>query len=162
MAENTNTIDNAWIWMLENFARKPKVLYETDGKSGILGYNNGSINLSTWQLEGLDFSPFKFVLCYIKQADRDFSTTQTNYVTPSVVVTIPLDEASLSTGYTAYIGGANVTNPNDRNVEFCVLCAIDATKTKFQVVSEHSLYGTALGARNDNGRYCYKIVGYYD
>ena len=65
------------------------------------------------------------------------------------MVFIPLEEASKSKGYDAY-----------RNVLFCVLAAIDGTKTKFKVVSEHSIYGTALGGRNDNGRYCYKIEGY--
>lgn len=144
------------------FVRKPVTVWETDGTSGLLGVNDGTVNLNSWQLENLEFTPFKYVIAYIKQANRNFSTTQANYVTPSVMVNIPLDAASLSTGYTAYIGGVNVTNPNDRNVHFCVLCAIDATKTKFKVVSEHSIYGTALGGRNDNGRYCYKIVGYYD
>lgn len=119
------------------------------------------MSLTTWQLENLDFSPYKYVIAYFKQADRDFSTTQSNYVTPSLMVFIPLDEASKSTQYNAYIGGANTTNPNDRNVHFCVLAAIDGTKTKFKVVSEHSVYGTVLGGRNDNGRYCYKIVGHY-
>lgn len=145
-----------------NFARKPVTIWETDGTTGLLGVNDNTMNLTTWQLENLDFSPYKFVLAYFKQADRDFSSLQTNYVTPSVAVCIPLDEASVSTGYTAYIGGTNTTNPNDRNVQFCVIAAIDETKTKFKVVSEHSIYGTALGGRNDNGRFCYKIVGYYE
>lgn len=148
-------------WVGENFERKPYVVWESDGKSGLLGVNDNTMSLTSWQLEGLDFSPFKYVIAYIKQADRDFSSLQTNYVTPSMMVCIPLDSASLSTGYTAYIGGANSTNPNDRNVNFCVLCAIDETKSKFKVVSEHSIYGTALGGRNDNGRYCYKIEGHY-
>ena len=78
------------------------------------------------------------------------------------MVFIPLDDASKSIYYNAYIGGTNTTNPNDRNVNFCVLAAIDGTKTKFKVVSEHSIYGTALGGRNDNGRYCYKIEGHFD
>lgn len=145
-----------------NFSKKPVTIWETDGTTGLLGVNDGTVNLNSWQLENLDFSPYKFVLAYFKQADRGFSTTEANYVTPSVVVTIPLDAASLSTGYTAYIGGTNATNPNDRNVHFCVIAAIDGTKSKFKVVSEHSIYGTALGGRNDNGRYCYKLVGYYE
>lgn len=148
-------------WVIENFQKKPVVLYETDGKTGLLGINDNTMSLTTWQLENLDFSPYKYVIAYFKQADRDFSTLQSNYVTPSTMVFIPLDDASKSSGYNAYIGGTNTTNPNDRNVHFCVLAAIDETKTKFKVVSEHSIYGTTLGGRNDNGRYCYKIEGHY-
>ena len=147
--------------VIDFFQRKPVVLWQTDGTSGLLGVNDGTMKLDTWQLENLDFSPYRFVIAYIKQADRDFSTTQANYVTPSMMICIPLDDASKSSEYDAYIAGGNTTNPNDRNVHFCVIVAIDGTKTKFKVVSEHSIYGTALGGRNDNGRFCYKLEGYY-
>jgi hypothetical protein len=145
---------------LNTFTRKPVTIWETDGTRGLLGVNNSTMDLSnSWQLENLDFTPYKFVLAYFKQADTGATATA---ATPSVVCTIPLDSASLSTGYTAYVGGAGGTNPNNRDIHFQVLCAIDSTKTKFQVVSEHSIAGTILAQKNDNGRYCYKIVGYYE
>lgn len=147
--------------VINNFYKKPVTIWETDGTWGFLGVNDGTMDLNSWQLGNLDFSPYKFVIAYIKQADRDFSTVQANYVTPAMMICIPLDEASKSSEYNAYIAGGNTTNPNDRNVQFCVIVAIDETKTKFKVVSEHSIYGTALGGRNDNGRYCYKLEGYY-
>ena len=145
---------------LNTFTRKPVTIWETDGTTGLLGVNNSTLDLSnSWQLEDLDFTPYKFVLAYFKQADTGATATA---ATPSVVCTIPLDSASLSTGYTAYVGGAGGTNPNNRDIHFQVLCAIDSTKTKFQVVSEHSIAGTILTQENDNGRHCYKIVGYYE
>lgn len=89
-----------------------------------------------------------------------------------MVITLPLDEASKAKADNSgispsqpcdlYIGGGNSTNPSDRNVSFNILVAVDSTKTKFQVLSEHSIYGTALGGRNDNGRYCYRIEGWFE
>lgn len=52
-----------------------------------------------------------------------------------------------------------LSSPNDQNTRYHVLVAVDNTKTKFQVVCQNSLYGTAKGDRNTNGRYLYKIEG---
>jgi hypothetical protein len=143
------------------FVRKPDVLYETDGTTGLLGIN-ADMDTTTWQLTDLDFTPYKYVTAYIKQADLPLTGTDHLYATPSVVVTIPLDAASRSTQYDAYVGAGAGTNMQDRDVHFAVLCAIDSTKTKFKVLAESSIAGTISGDRNTNGRYCYKIVGYYD
>ena len=143
------------------FVRKPDVLYETDGTTGLLGIN-ADMDTTTWQLTDLDFTPYKYVTAYIKQANLPLTGTDHLYATPSVVVTIPLDAASRSTQYDAYVGAGGGTNMQDRDVHFAVLCAIDSTKTKFKVLAETSIAGTISGDRNTNGRYCYKIVGYYD
>jgi hypothetical protein len=143
------------------FVRKPDVLYETDGTTGLLGIN-ADMDTTTWQLTDLDFTPYKYVTAYIKQANLPLTGTDHLYATPSVVVTIPLDAASRSTKYDAYVGAGAGTNMQDRDVHFAVLCAIDSTKTKFKVLAESSIAGTISGDRNTNGRYCYKIVGYYD
>ena len=135
----------------------------------MLGLNASSLGTS-WQLQNYDFTPYKFLRCYIKVSDYSQGS---NYLTPAIVVTVPLDEASLSKGVNdtvstgkvpcdMYLGGGGATNPNDRNVSFNVLVAVDSTKTKLQVVSEHSIYGTAQGDRNNDGRYLYKIEGCYD
>lgn len=120
----------------------------------------GRLDLSdgAWQLTGKQFSPYKYVRCYFKQADVGQTS---NYATPSLVVTIPLDEASKSSQYNAYVGSATGSNMNDKNVFFVCTCAIDSTKTKFQVVEQKSIYGTITGDRNTDGRYCYKIEGCY-
>lgn len=150
-----NYIDN-------NFAKKPVTIWETDGTTGLYGENRGSLEITTWQLENLDFTPYHHVIAYIKQADLPITGQDNLYITPSVAVVIPLDDASKSNKYDAYIGGGGGTNMNDRDIHFQVLCGIDSTKTKFKVISEHSIAGTLLGERNTNGRYCYKIVGYYE
>lgn len=153
----------------DNFARKPVVLYETDGTTGLLGVNAGSLG-ENWQLTDYDFSPYKYIRCFFKVSDYSVSS---NYLTPALIIDVPLDDASRSKGVNdtipsgkvpcdMYLGGGGTTNPSDRNVSFNVIVAVDSTKTKFQVVSEHSIYGTAQGDRNNSGRYCYKIEGHYD
>jgi hypothetical protein len=91
-----------------------------------------------------------------------------------MVIDLPLDTASLAksandstsmspkTPCDIYVAGAASCNPSDQNRVFNVLVAVDITKTKFQVVCENSLYGTAQTNRNTDGRYCYKIEGYYN
>ena len=148
-------------WISLSFQRKNDVLYETDGTTGLLGLNTHSLELSSWQLQDLDFSPYRYAIAYIKQANQPASGTNSAYATPAIMVCIPLDAASKSTRYDAYIGSAGGTNPNDPDVHFNVICAIDSTKTKFAVESEHSIAGTILGDRNTDGRYCYKIEGVY-
>ena len=41
-------------------------------------------------------------------------------------------------------------------------CAVDNTKTKFQLVRTISLYGTAGTDASDNGRFLYRLEGWYD
>lgn len=153
-----------------NFVKLPVVLYETDGTTGLLGVNNNELGYN-WQLENQDFTPYKFLRCYIKEADMSVSS---NALTPSMVIDLPLDTASLAksandstsispkTPCDIYVAGAASCNPSDQNRVFNVLVAVDITKTKFQVVCENSLYGTAQTNRNTDGRYCYKIEGYYN
>ena len=147
--------------ILANYMPKPDIIYETDGTTGLLGENASSMNLtSNWQLENVDFSGYRYVLAFIKQADLPISGTNNQYITPALVVYIPLDAASRSTEYDAYVGSTGGTNMNDPDVHFIVQCAIDSTKTKFKVVNEGSVAGTIWGDRNNRGRYCYKIEGY--
>lgn len=154
--------------MDSKYTRKPVVLYETDGTSGLLGVNAGTLG-ENWQLTGYDFTPYSYLKCFIKASD--YSTTS-NYLTPSLVIELPLDDASRSKSVNdtitsgkvpcnMYLAGGSATNPNDRNVSLNAIVAVDTTKTKFQVVSVHSIYGTAQGDRNNNGRYLYKIEGHF-
>jgi hypothetical protein len=91
-----------------------------------------------------------------------------------MIIELPLDEAVLpksandstslspKTPCEIYVAGGTACNPSDQNRVFNVLVAVDKTKTKFQVVCENSLYGTAQTNRNTDGRYLYKIEGCYD
>ena len=160
------------------YIRKPDILYETNGQSGLLGLNQNALG-NTWQLEGFDFTKYKYLRCYFKMAD--FSKTNVA-LTPSMIIELPLDAASLSKVANdstvespqdpcdMYIAGGVVSNPLDPTSVYTVLVAVDSTKTKFQVVNQISydeyqyddVYGNAVTDRNNNGRYLYKIEGCYD
>lgn len=166
--------NQSWTFLFEQeeFARKPLVLYETDGTSGLLGVNSNELGYN-WQLSGYNFTPYKFLRCYIKVADYNI---ENNRLTPAMVIDLPLDNASMAQVNRAsgldsgtgkppcdmYIAGGTAVSPSDQNQIFTVLCAVDSTKTKFQVVCENRIYGTAQVNVNDGGRFLYKIEGCYD
>lgn len=131
----------------------PVVLYETDGTTGLLGHNQDDY-ATRWQLENLDMTPYRYIKCYFKASSL---TAATGY-TPAVVVEIPLDEAAM--GSTSYFGGQMVPLPFNRNRQYLVSCAVDGTKTKFQVVHQNTLWDVTTSDANNNGRYLYKIEGY--
>ena len=163
-------VSSLYVQITQNFSRKPVVLYETDGTTGLLGVNANQLGYN-WQLEDYDFSPYQYLRCYIKMADQSISS---NALTPAMIIELPLDQAVLAksandstsispkTPCDIYVAGGSACNPSDQNRVFNVLVAVDITKTKFQVVCENSLYGTAQTNRNTDGRYLYKIEGCYD
>ena len=130
------------------------VLYETDGTTGLLGINNTGLT-NNWQLEDMDFTPYRYIKCYFKAA----ATGDTSTYTPAVVVTVPLDDAAMG-GINAYLGGVMVALPFNTNREYLVGCAVDSTKTKFQVVHQNTLWDITASDANNTGRYLYKIEGY--
>lgn len=132
----------------------PDVIYETDGTTGLLGHNNASIE-NNWQLENLDMTGYKYIKCYFKAS----ATGDSSVYTSAVVVTVPLDPASM--GPSAYIGSVMAPLPFNRNREYLVSCAVDSTKTKFQVVHQNTLLDNTTSDANSTGRYCYKIEGWY-
>ena len=133
--------------------RKPDVLYLTDGTTGLLGHNGSSLD-NNWQLEDLDLSAYSYLKCYFAAGSATGDSR-----TPAIVVDIPLDTASM--GVSGYIGSAMVPMPFNRNREYLVSCAVDSTKTKFQVIHQNTLWDVTTSNANDNGRYCYKIEGWY-
>ena len=144
--------------VLQNNVQKPTVIYETDGTTGLYGLNNNSINTNAWQLENLDFSGYTYVRCYFKPSNNAIDN---NRLSAGMVVDIPL-HASAACSSGIYLGAAASVFPNDRNLQLHVVCAIDSTKTKFQVVTQHSMYGTTVVSKSEDGRYCYRIEGHYD
>ena len=152
------------------FARKPVIVYETDGTTGLLGINANTLSANNWQLQSLDLTPYSYIKCYFKISDYSVSSA---YLTPAMVVVVPLDAASLSKAVgdsspsgkvpcDMYIGGNTATNPNDPDVHIAMIVAVSNDKTKLQVVQQNSIAGTINGDRNNNGRYLYKIEGYYE
>ena len=137
------------------FIKKPVTLWETDGTTGLLGHNQNTYE-GNWQLENLDLTPYKYIKCFFKAT----TLTDASSYTPAIVVDVPLDNAAK--GATIFSGGQMVPLPFNRNRQYLVSCAVDATKTKFQVIHQNTIWDVTTSDANNNGRYCYKIVGYYD
>ena len=78
-------------YVQQHFIRKPDVLYETDGTTGLLGINNNSLS-TNWQLENMNFTPYKYLKCYFKNSDYEQTS---NYLTSALVIILPLDELSV-------------------------------------------------------------------
>jgi hypothetical protein len=133
--------------------RAPVVVYETNGASGLLGHNNSDMT-NQWQLENLDLTPYNYIRCYFAAGTATGDTR-----TPAVVVEVPLDAAAV--GPTGYIGSIMTPLPFNRNREYMVSCAVDTTKTKFQVIHQNTLWDITTSDANSAGRYCYKIEGWY-
>ena len=159
VANSTSTIDYpSTKAVYDEFQRKPVVVWETD--SNFLAAIQADISANpAWQLTGLDLTPYKRVKIYSK-AGKGRTTAS---ATPAMVLEISLDTIAGSTDYGGnFIGSAIVQKPNDNNRLATLTCAISADKTKFVVLRQTSLYGTAATTNADIGADVYKIEGYYD
>lgn len=134
--------------------RAPDVLYETDGTTGLLGHNQSDY-AGRWQLENLNLSPYKMIKCYFKAT----TSTDSSKYTPAIIVDVPLDAAAMGTS--TYFGSQMVPLPFNRNRQYLVSCAVDGTKTKFQVVHQNTIWDVTTSDANNEGRYLYKIEGWY-
>ena len=61
-----------------------------------------------------------------------------------------------------FVGSVMVQKPNDSNRYASLTCAVSGDKTKFVVLRQTSLYGTAATTNNDIGADVFMIEGYYD
>lgn len=154
---NDNTVKE---WINE---KKPVVIYETDGTTGLLGLNESTMTESSWQLSGLTLSGFSYIKCYFKQSDLNISDN--NFLAPSTVVEVPLSDATASKGSsvcTMYLGAATTILPNNRNRLYNIVVAVDSTKTKFKVAYQTYLWDISTSTAATDGKYLWKIVGYYE
>ena len=144
--------------VFDQFQRKPVVIWETD--RNLLNAIQADISENpAWQLTGLDMTPFKRVKIYSK-AGKGRTSAGT---TPAMILEMQLDTIAASADWGGhYIGSVLVQKPNDANRYASLTCAISADKTKFVVLRQTSLYGTAATTNNDIGADVYKIEGYYD
>ena len=159
VANSTSTIDYpSTKAVYDEFQRKPVVVWETD--SNFLAAIQADISENpAWQLTGLDLTPYKRVKIYSK-AGKGRTTAS---ATPAMVLEMSLDTIAGSTDYAGnFIGSAIVQKPNDNNRLATLTCAISADKTKFVVLRQTSLYGTAATTNADIGADVYKIEGYFD
>lgn len=142
----------------DQFVRKPVVVWETS--TSPLAAISADISASpAWQLTGLDMTPYKYIKIYSK-AGKGRTEAST---TPAIVLEMSLDPYAADSAHGGnYIASTLVQKPNDSNRFASLTCAVSADKTKFAVLRQTSLYGTAATANNDIGADVFRIEGYYD
>ena len=150
--------------VFDQFQRKPVTVWEvTDVTQGLIALNaNLSSNLA-WQLTNLDLTPFKRIKIYAKAGRKTGSLAADSSIVPAVIVEMLLDDRAKETvTQNVFIGSALVQNPNDANRLGTLTCAVSADKTKFAVLRQTSIYGTAATSNTDTYEFVFKIEGYYD
>ena len=143
--------------VFDQFQRKPVIVWQDDTGLAAL-----QVNIDTnmnWQLTGLDMTPFKRIKVYAK-AGRGSTNAGT---TGQMMVEMLLDSRCADTSHGGhYVGSTLAQKPNDSNRYASLTCAVSADKTKFAVLRQTSLYGTAATTNNDIGANVFLIEGYYD
>jgi hypothetical protein len=115
-----------------------------------------------WQLTNLDMTQFKRIKIYSCAGQKSGATASAS-TTPAIILEMSLDSrASISAYGGNYVGSILVQKPNDANRYASLTCAVSADKTKFVVLRQSSLYGTAATGNNDVNANVFKIEGYYD
>ena len=144
--------------VFDEFQRKPVVVWETD--SNFLNAIQADITENpAWQLTGLDMTPYKRIKIYSK-AGKGRTTAS---ATGGMILEMSLDSRSGFADYGGnFVGSVLAQKPNDANRYASLTCAVSADKTKFVVLRQTSLYGTAATTNNDIGADVFMIEGYYD
>lgn len=144
--------------IFDEFQRKPVVIWETD--TNFLNAIQADITENpAWQLTGLDMTPFKRIKIYSK-AGKGRTTAG---ATGGMILEMSLDSRAGFTDYGGnFVGSVLVQKPNDANRYASLTCAVSSDKTKFVVLRQTSLYGTAATTNNDIGADVFMIEGYYD
>lgn len=147
----------------DEFQRKPVVVWESNDPTTYLKGIQADISASpSWQLTDLDLTPFKRIKIYSCAGQKTGATASAS-TTPAIVLEMSLDSrASISAYGGNYIGSVLVQKPNDANRYASLTCAVSADKTKFVVLRQSSLYGTAATGNNDVNANVFMIEGYYD
>ena len=150
------------VW--DTFQRKPVTVWEVANVSqGLLALNTGISSNLAWQLTNLDLSPYKRIKIYAKAGRKTGSVSADSSIVPAFVLEMLLDDRAKETvTQNVFLGSALVQNPNDANRLGTLTCAVSADKTKFAVLRQTSIYGTAATSNTDTYEYVFKIEGYYD
>ena len=157
---DSTALTEAVNYLLLTLQKKPVVVWEAAQGGGILSSESDITQNPSWQITGLDFSPYKRLKFFIAPGG---STGTTSYISPAVVVEMTLDDrATCQAFYGHYTCSYVAQYPNDRNRLYAVSLAVSSDKTSVLFARQTSLYGTAATTANDNGRYLYKILGFYD
>lgn len=144
--------------VFDEFQRKPVVVYSDSTGLAALQTNISATGVS-WQLTGLDLTPFKRIKVYSKGGQGSTNAGTTG----AMVLEMSLDpRMAISTQGGHYVGSVLCQKPNDSNRYASLTCAVSADKTSFAVLRQTSLYGTAATTNNDIGANVVMIEGYYD
>lgn len=146
--------------VFDEFQRKPVVVWESSTPSEYLKGIQANLSASpAWQLTDLDLTPFKRIKIYTC-AGKGSTNAST---TPAIILEMSLDSRAVSTAWgNNYVASTVVQKSNDNNRLATLTCAVSADKTKFVVLRQTSLYGTAATTNNDIGANVFMIEGYYD
>ena len=146
------------VW--DTFQRKPVVIWEVTNTSQGLNAIQADISENpAWQLTGLDMTPFKRIKIYSKGGQGSTNAGTTG----AMILEMSLDpRMAITTKGGHYVGSVLSQKPNDANRYASLTCAVSADKTKFVVLRQTSLYGTAATTNNDIGASVVLIEGYYD
>lgn len=146
--------------VFDEFQRKPVVVWESNDPTTYLkGIQANMSATPEWQLTDLDLTPYKRIKIYTC-AGKGSTNAST---TPAIVLEMSLDSRAVSTAWgNHYIGSTVIQKSNDNNRLATLTCAVSNDKTKFAVLWQTSLYGTAATTNNDIGANVFMIEGYYD
>lgn len=158
---DSTALTEAVNYLLLTLQKKPDVVWEAAQGGGVLAAEADVTQNPSWQITGLDFSPYKRLKFFI--APGGTTGTSASFVAPAVVVEMTLDDRATCTALFGHFTASKVSQyPNDRNRLYAVSLAVSSDKTSVFFARQTSLYGTTATAANDNGRYLYKILGFYD
>lgn len=140
----------------------PVTIWEETTPANYLTALQSDISASpAWQLTNLDMTPFKRIKIY-SCAGQKSGTTASASTTAAMVLEMSLDPRSAISAYGGnYVGSILSQKPNDNNRLATLTCAVSADKTKFAVLRQTNLYGTAATSNNDVNANVFKIEGFY-
>ena len=149
--------------VFDEFQRKPVVVWESSTPADYLKAVQSNLSASpSWQLTNLDMTPFKRIKIYSCAGQKSGSTASAS-TTPAIILEMSLDNRNAISAYGGnYVGSTIVQKPNDANRFATLTCAVSADKTKFVVLRQTNLYGTAATSNDDVNANVFMIEGYYD
>lgn len=145
------------------FMRKPVVVWEESTPANYLKAITANISANpAWQLTDLDMTQFKRIKIYSCAGQASGSTASAS-TTAAIILEMSLDPRAAIAAYGGnYVGSIISQKPNDNNRLATLTCAVSADKTKFVVLRQTNLYGTAASNNNDVNANVFMIEGYYD
>ena len=146
--------------VFDEFQRKPVVVWESNDPTTYLKGIQANMSASpAWQLTNLDLTPYKRIKIY-SCAGKGSTNAST---TPAMILEMSLDSRAVSTAWgNHYVASTVIQKSNDNNRLATLTCAVSSDKTKFVVLWQTSLYGTAATSNNDVNANVFMIEGYYD